>query len=59
MEVDGHPERLASGPRRIPHRVAEMGEAARAYVEAWVPSWTEILEEDLLPVWQEAAGAPL
>ncbi len=40
-----------------PQRRAEMGEAARAYVEARVPSWADILAEDLLPVWQEVAGA--
>src|SRR5712691_11239893 len=39
-----------------PTRRAEMGKAARAYVEASVPSWADILAEDLLPVWQEAAG---
>ncbi len=40
-----------------PARRAAMGEAARAYVEARVPSWIDILTEDLLPVWQEAAAA--
>ena len=40
-----------------PPRRAAMGKAARAYVEARVPSWADILAEDLLPVWQEAAGA--
>jgi len=44
---------LAAAPRRR----AVMAKAARAYVEARVPSWGEILAEDLLPVWQEAAGA--
>ena len=39
-----------------PTRRAEMGKAARAYVEASVPSWADILAEDLLPVWQKAAG---
>src|SRR6266700_437040 len=39
-----------------PTRRAEMGKAARAYVEASVPSWADILAEDLLPVWQDAAG---
>ncbi len=39
-----------------PTRRAEMGNAARAYVEASVPSWADILAEDLLPVWQDAAG---
>jgi hypothetical protein len=31
-----------------------MGRVARAYVEAQVPSWGEVLEQDLLPVWQAA-----
>lgn len=43
---------LASAPERR----AEMGRAARAYVEARVPSWGEVLEQDLLPVWRAAAG---
>ncbi len=45
-------ELAAAPPRR-----AQMAAAARAYVDALVPSWTDILIEDLLPVWQEAAGA--
>ena len=44
---------LAAAPRCR----AQMAAAARAYVEARVPSWADILNEDLLPVWQEAAGA--
>jgi hypothetical protein len=43
---------LAAAPRRR----AVMAQAARAYVEARVPSWSEVLTEDLLPVWQAAAG---
>ncbi len=39
-----------------PARRAAMGEAARAYVEARVPSWGEVVEEDLLPVWRAAAA---
>jgi glycosyltransferase involved in cell wall biosynthesis len=35
---------------------AAMGRAARAYVEARVPSWADVLLEDLLPVWQRAAA---
>jgi glycosyltransferase involved in cell wall biosynthesis len=34
-----------------------MGHAARAYVETRVPSWGEVLEQDLLPVWLAAGGA--
>ena len=54
---DPHPwaetivELWASAERR-----AAMGQAARAYVEAQVPSWREVLCQDLLPVWQAAAG---
>jgi glycosyltransferase involved in cell wall biosynthesis len=33
-----------------------MGRAARLYVEACVPSWADVLIEDLLPVWQRAAA---
>jgi len=39
-----------------PQRRAEMSEAARAYVEARVPSWADVLLEDLLPVWRRAAA---
>jgi glycosyltransferase involved in cell wall biosynthesis len=42
---------LATAPER---RIA-MGRAARLYVEACVPSWADVLVEDLLPVWQRAA----
>jgi len=40
-----------------PQRCRALGRLARAYVEAEVPSWAEIVTEDLLPVWQEAAAA--
>jgi glycosyltransferase involved in cell wall biosynthesis len=40
----------------VPRRRAAMAQAARAYVEARVPSWSEVLTEDLMPVWQAAAG---
>jgi len=39
-----------------PLRRAEMARAARACVEACVPTWSEVLEQDLLPVWQAAVG---
>jgi len=39
-----------------PERRAAMSRAARAYVEARVPSWADVLLEDLLPVWQRAAA---
>ena len=34
----------------------QAGRAARAYVEARVPDWAEVLGEDLLPVWQMATA---
>jgi hypothetical protein len=34
-----------------------MGRAAPGYVEARVPSWREVLLEDLLPVWRAAVTA--
>jgi glycosyltransferase involved in cell wall biosynthesis len=40
----------------MPERRAGMGRAARAYVEASVPDWAEVLGEDLLPVWQMATA---
>jgi len=39
-----------------PERRAAMGQASRLYVEARVPSWADVLIEDLLPVWQRAAA---
>jgi glycosyltransferase involved in cell wall biosynthesis len=42
---------LAAAPRRR----AAMRRAARAYVEAHVPNWAEVLEQDLVPVWRAAA----
>jgi glycosyltransferase involved in cell wall biosynthesis len=44
---------LAAAPQRLP----PMGEAARAYVATRVPSWREVLVEDLLPVWRTAVTA--
>src|SRR4051812_46381498 len=40
-----------------PHRRGVLGRAARIYVERFVPSWSEILEQELLPVWRAAAQA--
>ncbi len=39
-----------------PARCRELGAMARAYIEAEVPSWEEVVNEDLLPVWQQAAA---
>jgi glycosyltransferase involved in cell wall biosynthesis len=43
---------LAADPRHC----RKLGEMARAYIEAEVPSWEEVVIEDLLPVWREAAA---
>jgi glycosyltransferase involved in cell wall biosynthesis len=40
-----------------PHRRGVMRRAARLHVERHVPSWGEVLEQDLLPVWRTAAQA--
>jgi glycosyltransferase involved in cell wall biosynthesis len=39
-----------------PPRSRALGQAARAYIEAEVPSWADVVSEDLLPVWQKAAA---
>jgi glycosyltransferase involved in cell wall biosynthesis len=36
-------------------RRAEMGRAARAWAESRLPTWRDVLIEDLLPRWREAA----
>lgn len=41
-------EALLDQPEMLP----KMGQKARQVVEGSVPSWTQVLEEDLLPVWQ-------
>jgi glycosyltransferase involved in cell wall biosynthesis len=40
-----------------PGACRERGAMARAHIEAHVPSWGQVVAEDLLPVWQEAAAA--
>lgn len=40
-----------------PLRRLALGKAARAYVETRVPSWGEVLEQDLLPIWLEAVAS--
>jgi glycosyltransferase involved in cell wall biosynthesis len=42
---------------RTPGHCRELGAMARASIEAAVPSWRQVVEEDLLPVWQAAAAA--
>jgi glycosyltransferase involved in cell wall biosynthesis len=37
-----------------PARCRDLGKTARAYIESEVPSWEEVVIEDLYPVWQEA-----
>jgi glycosyltransferase involved in cell wall biosynthesis len=44
---------LAADPRHC----RELGTMARAYIETEVPSWEEVVIEDLLPVWREAAAS--
>jgi glycosyltransferase involved in cell wall biosynthesis len=51
---DPEPWIAAVGELAAPSRREAMGRVARAYVEAQVPSWGEVLEQDLLPVWQAA-----
>lgn len=40
-----------------PSRRAEMGRAARAWALREIPTWRQVLLEDLLPVWRRAAGS--
>jgi glycosyltransferase involved in cell wall biosynthesis len=40
-----------------PARRCAMAGAARAYAEARLPSWADVLAQDLLPHWQQAAQA--
>jgi glycosyltransferase involved in cell wall biosynthesis len=40
-----------------PARCRRLGAAARAYIEAAVPSWAQVVEEDLMPVWRAAAAS--
>jgi glycosyltransferase involved in cell wall biosynthesis len=39
-----------------PARARALGAQARTYIEAQVPSWADIVAEDLLPVWRAAAA---
>jgi glycosyltransferase involved in cell wall biosynthesis len=41
---------------RTPERRSEMAVAARAYAEREIPTWDDVLTEDLLPVWLKAAN---
>ncbi|HLI10375.1 MAG TPA: glycosyltransferase [Alphaproteobacteria bacterium] len=42
-----------------PERRARMGVAARRYAESRLPSWQDVLTEDLLPHWRAAAAGKL
>jgi glycosyltransferase involved in cell wall biosynthesis len=53
------PADWAAGLSRVlddPARAARMGEAARRWSLSQVPSWPQVLAEDLLPVWRRAAS---
>ena len=41
-----------------PARRAQLARAARHFAETHLPSWREVLEQDVLPCWQEAVGRP-
>ncbi len=43
---------------RDPERRAAMARAARLLADRAIPTWTNVLEEDLLPGWRLAAGRP-
>ena len=53
----GGGDRASSPPPR--RAAASWARLARAYIEAEVPSWEEVVIEDLLPVWQQAASRRL
>lgn len=40
-----------------PGRCRELGALARAFIEAEVPSWSQVVDDDLIPVWRQAAAA--
>ena len=41
-----------------PELLQEMGRRAQQAVETQIPSWEQVLEEDLLPVWRQSALDP-
>jgi len=47
--------RVISGLIDQPDRLSEMGHHARQHMESAWPSWKQILEEDLIPVWKATA----
>ncbi|HEY3321835.1 MAG TPA: glycosyltransferase [Planctomycetota bacterium] len=53
------PEGWAKAMRTLchdPQRRANMGRAARAYAETKLPSWEDVLNQDLMPFWLAAAA---
>lgn len=55
---DPSPEAWAAAMTAVlhdPERRARMGRAARRAIETGWPTWSEVLREDLLPVWEAAA----
>lgn len=40
---------------RSPDRRAQMGDAAQKHIRQTWPSWQDVLEQDLLPIWQKLA----
>jgi glycosyltransferase involved in cell wall biosynthesis len=46
-----------AGLAENPERRRSMGRAARCYAECHLPSWNDVLAEDLLPRWHEAVAA--
>jgi glycosyltransferase involved in cell wall biosynthesis len=38
-----------------PNRLRQMGDQARQHIESEWPSWKQVLEEDLIPIWKAAA----
>jgi glycosyltransferase involved in cell wall biosynthesis len=42
---------------RQPEKARDLGEQGHAYVRAQVPSWREVVREDLIPVWRAALAA--
>lgn len=49
--------RMIAGFAAEPASCRALGVQGRRYVEARVPSWAEVIEQDLLPVWRQAAAA--
>jgi glycosyltransferase involved in cell wall biosynthesis len=55
---DRHPETWLSVVEALldrPTTLQEMGRRARQAIEESVPTWSQVLEEDLLPVWRAVA----